>query len=168
MFGVVPAEIDCWITKQNRNGEKLCNQWFTISLSDANDHSFVWIHATFTFTLLLSMIVHYQQMTICFFFHLKLVCRAWLYAVWGFGSHMWGRRGDTEETDSEGKGWLREKIGGRQGCWLVQRFSFTTCYAFCPCETVPFGVWTHHPQCLVSLIPPVTPYVRSASILHKG
>lgn len=174
----------CLVWSQLREVVKLQNETATacslrtqctISLTDASNLKFVRLYATFTFTVLLPMTVHYQQMAICLCYsELKLVCRALLYAEWGFYS--WGRRDEDMQKcreDGQKKALkegerLRGKKGGRQGCWLVKRFAFTTCYAFCPCETIPFGVLTHHPQCLVSLRPPVTPYVRSASILHKG
>lgn len=96
-------------------------QWFTISLSDANDLSFVWIHATFTVTLLLSMTVHYQQMVICLFFplrELKLICRACLYAVWDFPITCEGEEMIlTRQTQKGEEGWERRWEDDRVADW---------------------------------------------------
>lgn len=75
----------------------------------------------------------------------KLVCRMLMYAKLDFHSCMWARWRNVKVKDGKGvwkgeKGW--EGWRRRQGCWLVKRFAFSTCCAFCPCEPNPSGVLT--------------------------
>ena len=109
----------------------------------------------------------------------KLICRTLMHAKWDFLQlYARERRWRTaEEKDRKGEERLRGMKGRRQGCWLVKRFACSTCYAFCPFPKRTKPLWrfnTHHkgvhiPECLVSLcLPPVTFYVISSSILHKG
>lgn len=109
----------------------------TISLTDASNLKFVRLYATFTFTVLLPMTVHYQQMAICLCYsELKLVCRALLYAEWGFYS--WGRRDEemqkrrTEKGSERGRKVEREE-GRTTGLLTGQKVCF------------------HHLLCLLSM-----------------
>ncbi len=155
----------------------------THRFTDANNLRFVRNDVTFTllFCHQWPFITNRWQsvlVTLCWVF--KLICRALMYAKWdlcnikGEGEEMKKCRDDRQKKVRRGRE-RSKKISRRwQGSWLVKGFALSTCYAFCPWEIKALWCFNisheevHLPQCLVSFCPPVTLYVRSASILHKG
>lgn len=115
---------------------------------------FVRTYSTFTFTVLLPMTVHYQQMAICLCYsELKLVCRTLLYAEWGFYS--WGRRDEEMQRRRTEKGSERERqVEREEGRTTGLLTGQKVCFHHLLCL---LSMWDHPLWCFYT--PPTMPCV---------